>query len=99
MNDKKYFVTSYDEFKETAKNDAYNWYQNGCRSKDLSDEDIINEFSEEWRSELITEEEASDKADSLDDFHTYFSTHDMCEAIRENLENFRRLETENQEEN
>lgn len=83
---KNYFVDSYENYGELINTDAFNWYQNGDKPEDLTDEDILNEFPQEWKDGLMTEDEAYEVSRQMDDFHSYFSTEDMCEGIRAEIQ-------------
>ncbi len=83
---KNYFVDSYDNYYELINTDAYAWFANGTKPEELTDDDILNEFPQEWKDELMTEDEAHEKSRQMDDFHSYFSTEDLCEGIREEIQ-------------
>lgn len=84
---KNYFVTTYERLNELVQEDAFLWFQNGYTPEDLSDADILNEFKD-WIDENCMElEEAQEIAYDADDFTSYFELHELCEKIREELEN------------
>lgn len=83
---KRYFVTTYEKLNEFAQEDAYLWHQNGNTPEELTDEKILNEF-EDWIDENCMElEEAQELAYNSDDFTSYFELHELCEKIREELQ-------------
>lgn len=94
---KNYFVDSYDNYYELIRTDGFNWYQNGDKPEELTDDDILNEFPQEWKDELMTEDEAYEKSQQMDDFHSYFSIEDMCEGIRAEIQRLIDEERENED--
>lgn len=82
----RYFVTSYENFRNMAKDDAYAWSQNGYKADELSNDDIINEYGNDFISQLMTEEDAYKELNLHDDTYGVFSLDDLCEKTRDYLQ-------------
>jgi len=76
-----YFVSTYDEFWRLAQEDAYNWIHAGYHPDELTDKDILNEYSDWIEENCMTEEEAYN---NMNEFQNVFvhSLHELCEETR-----------------
>lgn len=41
-------ILTWDEFREYCKEDAYHWHESGYKSTDVTEEDILGEYSEDY---------------------------------------------------
>ena len=44
----KYKVLTWDEFREVCKEDAHNWFNSGYTAEDLTENDILSEYPEDY---------------------------------------------------
>lgn len=71
-----YKVMTWDEFRETCKEDAANWFQNGNTADELTAEDILNEYpSDYFDSEYV----------ETDDLSSCFTPAEFAEATLDYL--------------
>lgn len=81
----KYFITTYENFRNMAKDDAYAWSQGGYIADELTDNDIIIEYGSDFLLSLMFQEEAYEELSKYDDTYSVFSLDDLCEKTREFL--------------
>lgn len=49
-------VLTWDEFREVCKEDAYNWFNSGYSANELTENDIINEYPDNYFSDTTESE-------------------------------------------
>lgn len=82
----RYFVTTYEDYRNMAKDDAYAWALNDYKSDELTNDDIINEYGNDFIAQLMTEEDAYEELNKYDDTYGIFSICDLCDLTREYLQ-------------
>lgn len=76
-------ILTWDEFREYCKEDAYHWYESGYKSTDVTEEDILDEYSEDYFED-----------DSNADYDDLSSCFTAKEFASKTLEYLREIENE-----
>lgn len=77
-------ILTWDEFREYCREDAYNWHNSSYTTKDLTEEDILNEYPEDYFKD--------DTNDEYDELSSCFTPDEFARKTLEYLE-----EIENEE--
>lgn len=71
-------ILTWNEFREICREDAFNWYHAGWRSSKITEEDILNEYPEEYFCD--------DTGDDYDGFSSCFIPQEFATKTIEYME-------------
>lgn len=71
-------IMTWDEFREMCREDAQSWYYNGYSSDELTAEDILNEYPEDYFCDSTDDE--------YDHLTSYFTPDEVAQKTLEYLE-------------
>lgn len=71
-------IMTWDEFRDMCKMDAQNWHLSGYSSDELTAEDILNEYDEDYFSDSTNDEH--------DDLSSCFTPDEVAQKILDYLE-------------
>lgn len=71
-------MMTWDEFREMCREDAQSWYYNGYTSDELTAEDILNEYPEDYFCDSMDDE--------YDDLTSYYTPDEVAQKTLDYLE-------------
>ena len=71
-------IMTWDEFREMCREDAQSWYYNGYTSDELTAEDILNEYQDDYFCDSTDDYFCDSTDDEYDIFTSYFTPDEVA---------------------